>query len=262
MRRADRGRRWLSAARAGAAGALAAAALAAVITVAATLTACGSQTASPAPTGAGPTSSVPTASASPGGGRGLIVFDGCSLVYDSGLAAADMMPDQTMALLPRGLEMRNLGVPGQTTGMMAADAADQVDPLAAPQREHDILVVWEGTNDLAYGTSPPLNAAEAYRNLAEYCRARRRAGFQVVVCTVLPREGSAAFDAARSDLNERLRAGWPGFADALADVAADPTVGPDGAELDTAYYRDTVHLPPAGYGLVARRVADAVHGLL
>ena len=191
-----------------------------------------------------------------------MVFDGCSLVFDSGLPAADMMPEQTMALLPGGLTLVNLGVPGQTTGMMAADAATQVDPLASPRREHDILVVWEGTNDLAYGTSAPLDAADAYRHLAKYCEARRRAGFQVVVCTVLPREGSAPFDAARSDLNERLRAGWPRFADALADVAADPAIGPGGAELDTTYYRDTVHLTPAGYRLVARRVAVAVRGLL
>ena len=262
MTLAARANRWPGAARAGAARTLALLALPAVITAAVTLAACGLQAAPPAPTSAGPTSPGTATTAAPDADRGLIVFDGCSLVYDSGLAAADMMPDQTMALLPRELKMLNLGVPGQTTGMMAADAADQVDPLASPRRVHDILVVWEGTNDLAYGTSPPLDAAEAYRNLARYCWARRRAGFQVVVCTVLPREGSAAFDAARSDLNKRLRAGWPGFADALADVAADPTVGPAGAELDTAYYRDTVHLTPAGYALVARRVADAVRGLL
>ena len=33
------------------------------------------------------------------------------------------MPAQVMALLPAGLDMNNLGVGGQTTQMMAADAA-------------------------------------------------------------------------------------------------------------------------------------------
>jgi lysophospholipase L1-like esterase len=235
-------------------------AFALVLAAALSLAACGSRASTPG----GAMSAAPgaVATGSLDDSRGLVVFDGCSLVFDSGLPAADMMPDQTMALLPGGLTMVNLGVPGQTTGMMAADAAAQVDPLFSPQRDANVLVVWEGTNDLAYGTSPPLDAAQAYRHLASYSTARRKAGFRVVVCTVLPREGSARFDAARSDLNERLRAGWRRFADALADVAADPAIGPAGAELDTTYYRDTVHLTPAGYGLVARRVAAAVRELL
>jgi lysophospholipase L1-like esterase len=189
------------------------------------------------------------------------VFDGCSLVMDTGLHDGAMMPSQVMALLPADLEGVNLGVPGQTTGMMQADAADEVDPLAAG-REGPVLVVWEGTNDLVYGTDPPLDAAAAYRHLASYCRARQLAGYEVVVLTVLPREGSAAFETARTALNARLRAGWRGFADGLADVAADAKIGRAGAELDEAYYRDTVHLTVAGYGLVARRVAQAVRALL
>ena len=172
-----------------------------------------------------------------------------------------MMPAQVMSLLPPGLESVNLGVPGQTTPMMAADAGAQVDPLA--EGRHDpVLVVWEGTNDLMYGTDPPFDAEAAYRHLASYCRARQRAGYQVVVLTVLPREGSAEFEAARTELNARLRAGWRSFADGLADVAADEVVGRAGAEFDEAYYRDTVHLTPAGYGVVARRVTEAVRGLL
>lgn len=194
-------------------------------------------------------------------GGGLVVFDGCSLVMDTGLGEAEMMPAQVMSLLPPGLETVNLGVPGQTTPMMAADAGAQVDPLA--EGRHDpVLVVWEGTNDLMYGTDPPFDAEAAYRHLVSYCRARQRAGYQVVVLTVLPREGSAEFEAARTELNARLRAGWRTFADGLADVAADEVVGRAGAEFDEAYYRDTVHLTPAGYGVVARRVTEAVRGLL
>jgi lysophospholipase L1-like esterase len=172
-----------------------------------------------------------------------------------------MMPSQVMALLPAGLESLNLGVPGQTTQMMLADAAAEVDPLAEGRRG-PVLVVWEGTNDLMYGSDPPFAVETAYRRLQSYCRARQRAGYEVVILTVLPREGSAPFEAARTALNEKLRDGWRGFADGLADVAADPAVGHAGAEFDEAYYRDTVHLTPAGYGVVARRVAEAVRDLL
>jgi lysophospholipase L1-like esterase len=172
------------------------------------------------------------------------------------------MPAQVMTLLPAGLEMKNLGVGGQTTQMMAADAATEVDPLFDAARPATVLVVWEGTNDLIYGVSPPYDVRQAYENLAAYCRARQRAGFQVVICTVLPRGQSSAFYEARDALNAELRAHWRSFADGLADVGADKTIGADGAETNTAYYRDTVHLTAAGYAIVAGVVADAVERLL
>ena len=158
-----------------------------------------------------------------------------------------------MALLPAGLVMKNLGVGGQTTRMMAADAATEVDPLCDPARPANILVCWEGTNDLFVGGAPPYDARRAYLRLAAYCEARQRAGFRVVICTVLPRGRSAAFYQARNALNAELRAHWRSFADALADV---------GAESDVTYYRDTVHLTAAGYAIVARVVAGAVERLL
>jgi lysophospholipase L1-like esterase len=198
----------------------------------------------------------------PGLSRGLVVFDGCSLVDDVGVAPEDGMPAQVMALLPAGLDMKNLGVGGQTTQMMSADAAMQVDPLFDPARPANVLVVWEGTNDLISGTPPPYDAGLAYRHLAAYCAARQRAGFRVVICTVLPRGRSVAFYAGRDALNAQLRAHWRSFADAFADVGANKTVGAAGAETDARYYRDTVHLTPAGYAIVARVVAAAVRRVL
>ena len=194
--------------------------------------------------------------------RGLVVFDGCSLVQDAGVAPEDGMPAQVMALLPAGLDMANLGVGGQTTPMMAADAAAEVDPLFAASRRRNILVCWEGTNDLILGSAQPYDAQLAYRHLAAYCKARQRAGFRVVICTVVPRGRSAAFYEARNALNADLRAHWRSFADALADVGANRTIGADGAETDATYYRDTVHLTAAGYAIVARVVAGAVERLL
>ena len=194
--------------------------------------------------------------------RGLVVFDGCSLVDDAGVARDASMPAQVMALLPGGLDMKNLGVGGQTTQMMAADAAAEVDPLFAASRRRNILVCWEGTNDLILGSAPPYDARQAYRHLAAYCKARQRAGFRVVICTVLPRGRSAAFYEARNALNADLRAHWRSFADALADVGANRTIGADGAETDATYYRDTVHLTAAGYAIAARVVAGAVERLL
>jgi len=206
--------------------------------------------------------SAPSVVEGPDLSRGLVVFDGCSLVADAGVPPEDGMPAQVVALLPAGLDMKNLGVGGQTTQMMAADAATEVDPLHNASRPANVLVAWEGTNDLIGGTGPPYDARAAYRHLAAYCEARQRAGFCVVICTVLPRGQSAAFYEARNALNAELRAHWTTFADALADVGADKTIGADGAETDPTYYRDTVHLTAAGYAIVAGVVAEAVERLL
>ena len=232
---------------------------AAALAAAASLVGCGAAPGAAPVTGAPSPAAARTAPSA--AAAGLVVFGGCSLVADTGLDDADGMPAQVMALLPKGLEGLNLGVPGQTTQMMQADATAQVDPEARGRRD-PVLVVWEGTNDLMYGTDPPYDVAAAYRHLAAYCRARQAAGYRVVLLTVLPREGSAPFEAARTALNARLRSGWRGFADGLADVAADEAVGRAGAEFDEAYYRDTVHLTPAGYRVVAGYVAEAVSRLL
>ena len=49
--------------------------------------------------------------------RGLVVFDGCSLVDDAGVARDAGMPAQVMALLPGGLDMNCL--------LYTSDAADE-----------------------------------------------------------------------------------------------------------------------------------------
>src|SRR5665647_3284678 len=67
--------------------------------------------------------------------RGLVVFDGCSLVDDAGVAREDGMPAQDMALLPAGLDFRNLGVGGQPTQVRAA-AAEVLRGAAGRQQRH------------------------------------------------------------------------------------------------------------------------------
>ena len=65
------------------------------------------------------------------------------------------------------------------------------------------------------------------------------------------------FEPHRQELNSLIRANWESFADLLIDVAADPRLGPLGAERNLAYFTpDRVHLNNTGYGLVAAIVRD------
>ncbi len=121
----------------------------------------------------------------------------------------------------------------------------------------NICVAMAGGGDLASGGDPQA-VLDALR---VYCAARRAAGFEVIVLTLLPRSDPVGFDAARTVYNDMLRAQWPTFADGLADVAADPRIGADGANLDPVYFVDTVHPTSAGYAVMAAAVAPALEGL-
>lgn len=194
-----------------------------------------------------------------------IIFDGNSLTR--GCCAGDMnarnYPLQLVRSLGDSYISYNFSVVGQTTGEMLRDAAQEIDSLrrgrdrAAPE----ILVMWEGTNDLHYGAS----AQDAYERIARYASGRQKAGYKVIVLTLLPRHYENAdsdFEARRQEVNALLRLNWREFADGIADVAADERIGDAGDELDTDYYEDGVHMTEEGYALIARTVREQLEPLL
>lgn len=191
-----------------------------------------------------------------------MIFDGNSLssLDDSGHAPNRYMYQTGVKLLPDLYECKYVASGGRTTANMIADAATRVDALYDAARPNNIVVAWEITNDLFFGAS----AATAYSNIVTYCQGRQAEGFEVVVLSVLPRSGvgvPSTFEADRQTVNTNMRANWASFADALADVGADDTIGVAGADLDTTLYVDGVHMTDAGYGIVAGIVKDAIQTL-
>lgn len=194
-------------------------------------------------------------------GAGLIVFDGNSLTVGQGATAGNDYPSQVTALISTPHTYYNFGVGAQTTTDMVADAASQIDSLYNADLPINIVVAWEITNEIYYGTT----AQAAYDNFVAYCQARKAAGFKVVALTVLPRSNAgtpADFEDKRQSANSLIRANWGTFADALADVAADSRIGDAGDELDTTYYNaDQVHMTDAGYGIIAATVKASLDGI-
>lgn len=178
---------------------------------------------------------------------GVFVFAGDSLSGD----AAWKYPAQLMALLPEGWRAESVAVSGQSSAAMLDGVGDTV-ALYDPQAASNVASVWVGTND-----GPSLGLA-TYERVVAYCRALRAAGFRVVVLTVLPRTDAygvmwgQAWRDGRATFNGLLRSRWRTFATYFADVAADERLA------DAAMYADGVHLTPAGYGVVAEVVADAL----
>jgi lysophospholipase L1-like esterase len=133
--------------------------------------------------------------------------------------------------------------------------------LNAPVTGYDIVVVWEGTNDLFAGSTP----AQAEANLAILCGAFQAQGFQVIVCTVLPRVPAGSFtEAERLATNVLLNANYLTYADAIADVAADALMGNEHDNEDLTYYTaDQIHPNDAGMlRLVTEWIQPAIAGLL
>lgn len=184
----------------------------------------------------------------------LIVFDGNSMTDD----ATSSYPSGTIAALAGLWDTYNFGVSGQTTIEMLADAETQIDPLYNATLGKNIVVCWEGTNDIKLGATKE----DAYARLVQYCQARQAAGYQVVICTIVDRQQvgqPADFATSRAYVNTQIGSNWQTFADALADLWADTRLQD---ATDTTYFNvDKVHLTAAGYAIVAEIVVTAIESL-
>lgn len=190
----------------------------------------------------------------------LVVFDGDSLTSGTGPPGTDY-PSYTLEQLPKGVAMVNVAVPGQEWGDMLDDVEREVDPLFTPSARHNVVVVWAGTNDLHRTHT----ARRVWRELREYCLARRGRGWKVVVLTVLPKiptESGCRFERQRRLLNHDIREHWMEVADALADVAHDKRVGDYAGLFGAQYKTDRVHLNADGNRVIADVVAGALRPLL
>ena len=225
-------------------------------TVPATLTPTPAATASVAVATVGTTLATTTGSPT----APLIVFVGSSTTIGFGIPPTDNYPAQTIALLaPAKYDAVNLGVNGRPASTMISLAAKNIDPLYAASRSKNVVVMWGGGNDLDQGAS----AEEAYANIVTFCQARRSVGFKVVVLTLLPRTGyvreGTDYEANRGVINTSIRKNLASFADALADIGANPIIGAAGAQANLDYYQpDGTHPTRKGYSIVAGIVKDAI----
>lgn len=192
-------------------------------------------------------------------GSKQIVFDGNSLTV--GYVAFPAMTDVALPQVSGGFwRAYNLGISGQTIEQMATNAATKVDPLYNTSASKNILSCWEGTNALQALQNP----TTVYNDIVGYCQARRAAGWRVVIVTILPRTAAgtyAGFEADRQTVNAAIRANYATFADAIADVGADATIGAPGASNNVTYYSDKTHLTTAGYAIAATLIKNAINTL-
>jgi hypothetical protein len=131
------------------------------------------------------------------------------------------------------------GVNGGGSVQAQSTANHSVDPLYRSTASNNADVLWIGTNDN--------NAVLSFPQIRSYCLARRLVGWKCIVGTMISRTGE---DSTKNQLNGLLRAHWSEFADGLADFAANPNLGADGAFSNLTYFSDAIHLTGTGNSLV------------
>lgn len=165
------------------------------------------------------------------------------------------------------LDLINVASSGLETPSMIERAAKTAFihlNLGVPSKRR-ILIVWEISNDLANLTQTDVGA---YANIKSYCQAATTAGFEVIVCTCLPRTQSGInpnFETYRNSVNTSVNANAvsEGWAIAVADIGGDTTIGATGASNNTTYYNgDKIHLTSAGHFIAAGYITTALAAIL
>lgn len=150
---------------------------------------------------------------------------------------------------------RNLAINGSDIADLEARAATVDSFYDASRGTNNILSVFIGANDVV--ASGDTN--QIFADLKSYCEDRRAVGWKIVLGTILPNDFAA--QVRRNTINAMIR-NDPSFYDALADFAANTTIGEDGDEDNLTYYSDGVHLTAAGQGILVPIHAAALDSIL
>lgn len=182
-----------------------------------------------------------------------LVFFGDSLTSGAG----SLQPYTAFVNTSVAFTRHNEGLPGRTVldGIKAVQSS--VLDHFSRSAKWNVAIVWLGVNTPRNEEGTYL---DAYNHICALCAGIRRRGGRVVVATWTSCHDEDTIG--RDDFNSLVRAQWPLFADALADVAADSRIGATGAYADTTYYHDDQrHLIQAGHEIVGPIVAAAVNSI-
>ena len=184
----------------------------------------------------------------------FIVFDGNSMLAGSDTVATGVVP-VSLTSLGEPYHGVNVAVGGRTGATMLTDQ-HYANSYYNAARAKNILVYWEGINDIANG----LTGAQAWANTVSYCQAARTAGFRIVLLTM---SKTSTDGQPKLDYNALMVAQWATYADAIARPDLDANIGDASSGTNLTYFQaaGSPHLTPTGYAIVAGLVVTAIQGL-
>jgi lysophospholipase L1-like esterase len=186
----------------------------------------------------------------------LLVFEGDSITDPTnGVTAASKyyaLAQNAITPFPQGA---NDAVSGSGIATVVSRATT-VDGWFSQVSGTRVLMLLIGANDMGDG------AATFEANLKAYCLARKAAspGLKVVVATLLP-QTTTGFNTFRDAVNALIYADTSGWYDALADFAANETMGCDACAASTTYFPDGEHPSIAGHAILGPIAQAAIQSV-
>lgn len=127
----------------------------------------------------------------------------------------------------------------------------------------DVVVVWEGINDMGAGG---LDGTQAYNNLVTICSNCKALGATTVLLSVIPANLTGTYpnwETYRGTCNSLMNTNQATICDKYVDLTANAVFTSSSAYTNSTYYHtDTIHLKDVGYDLVASIVYSAISGIL
>jgi lysophospholipase L1-like esterase len=192
---------------------------------------------------------------------GQVICEGDSLTVGIGAPENLSYPRQMESLVhiarPK-FTVVNVGMNGTTTIEMLERAKFNVDSLFNPALAINIAVFNGGINDIRLLDDDVITIVG---RIQKWCNDRRAVGFKVVVMTLTPSsyaEENPVVNLMKDTINSLIQASYTSFADAMADIGTDTTVGQNGEEANPKYYADRLHMTAAGYAIKARYAFDEI----
>lgn len=193
-----------------------------------------------------------------------LIFEGNSLfnvTVDNNAVGGHYIPTNVYNNLTKSkLTFTSYAISGRTQTQIIASLATNIGPYIQPQ---DIVVNWEGTNDI---DGNALSGAQGYANLvtcADYVQSR---GGIYVACTITARD-FAGDDADLMDridaYNALVRTNQSYFLGGIVDLASYAEFNTKADASNTTYYHaDKLHLRTAAQALVITGIQNQVQTLL
>lgn len=189
-----------------------------------------------------------------------LIFEGTSITSGSGASPDLSYPHRTGLLITKTAYGVNAGtINSSIAGTLPLSIAlrrPSVQNIFTGLSRTRIVIVECGANDLRSANQDAWLA-----DVAACLDLYRTNGFKVIMTTCLPGT-TVNYNPARNYANPIMR-GWVGVhCDAIADWAADATIGPDAAASNATYFADGIHPTDAACAIMAPIVATAIDSLL
>ena len=190
-----------------------------------------------------------------------LLFDGDSITEGAFAEQFFSYPRQLKDLLNNGANVYQLAISGGTSSSQNSNRSKWESKVYNATAPCNIITYAIGTNDI--GSGVPVQTI--YDNIIQYINEVKAIGYEIVLCSVLPRASflGNSKESDRLQLNQLIRDNWPAIGCiGFVDYDNEGTMGNTSFTSNTGYYADGTHPTTTGYSLMAMFVKETLEPLM